>query len=77
MNIDLADVTLHVDETLDSTALTDLDTAIRKIDGVVSVHVNPDRPHLFILEYNPAKVSSEQLLDSVKVRGLHAELVGL
>jgi hypothetical protein len=77
MNIDLADVTLHVDESLDTAGLSDLDNAIREIDGVVSVHVNPDRPHLFILEYNPAKISSEQLLDSVKVRGLHAELVGL
>ena len=77
MNIDLADVTLHVDETLDSAGLADLDAAIRKIEGVVSVHVNPDRPHLLILEYNPVKVSSEQLLDSVKLRGLHAELVGL
>jgi hypothetical protein len=77
MNIDLADVTLHVDETLDSAGLADLDANFRDIDGVVSVHVNPDRPHLFILEYNPAKVSSEQLLESVKLRGLHAELVGL
>ena len=77
MNIDLADVTLHVDETLDTAGLADLDTAIRNLDGVVSVHVNPDRPHLFILEYNPTKVSSQQLLDNVKQRGLHAELVGL
>ena len=77
MNIDLADVTLHVDETLDTAGLADLDTAIRTLDGVVSVHVNPDRPHLFILEYNPTKVSSQQLLDNVKQRGLHAELVGL
>jgi len=77
MNIDLADVTLHVDENLDTATLTDLDGAFRAIDGVVSVHVNPDRPHLFILEYNPAKISSQQLLDSVKLRGLHAELVGL
>ena len=77
MNIDLADVTLHVDETLDSTALADLEAALRTFDGVVSVHVNPDRRHLFILEYNPVKVSSQQLLDTVKQRGLHAELVGL
>ena len=77
MNIELVDVTLHVDETLDAAGLADLDAAVRKIDGVVSVHVNPDRPHLFILEYNPAKTSSEQLLESVKLRGLHAELVGL
>jgi hypothetical protein len=77
MNIDLADVTLHVDETLDTDALADLDSALRGHDGVVSVHVNPDRPHLFILEYNPVKITSQQLLETVKSRGMHAELVGL
>jgi hypothetical protein len=77
MNIDLADVTVHVDETLDSAGLEKLDTAFRARDGVVSVHVNPAHPHLFILEYNPAKLTSQHLLEIVKSEGMHAELVGL
>ena len=77
MNIDLADVTIHVDETLDTSALSELDDAFRERDGVVSVHVDEKRPHLFVLEYNPAKVNSQELLKIVKIQGLHAELVGL
>lgn len=77
MNIDLADVTIHVDETLDSSGLEQLDDALRARDGVVSVHVNENRPHLFILEYNPARVNSKDLLKIVENQGMHAELVGL
>ncbi len=77
MNIDLADVTIHVDETLEPSGLTQLDSAFRELDGVVSVHVNENRPHLFILEYNPEKVNSKQLLKIVELQGMHAELIGL
>lgn len=77
MNIDLADVTIHVDETLDSSGLSKLDSAFRQKDGVVSVHVDEKRPHLFILEYNPAKLNSQELLQVVTTQGMHAELVGL
>ncbi len=77
MNIDLADVTLHVDETLDSAGLTELETAFRQREGVVSVHVDEKRPHLFVLEYNPKLVHSKDLVKIPEYRGLHAELIGL
>ncbi len=77
MNIDLADVTIHVDETLDPAGITKIDSALREKDGVVSVHVEENRPHLFVLEYNPQKVNSQDLLKVIEMQGLHAELVGL
>ena len=77
MNIDLADVTLHVDETLDARGLADLEDAFRNRDGVVSVHVDQKRPHLFVLEYNPEMVNSKDLLSITQYQGLHAELIGL
>jgi hypothetical protein len=77
MNIDLADVTLHVDETLNSTGLNDLEDAFRQREGVVSVHVDENRPHLFVLEYNPKVVHSKDLVKIPEFRGLHAELIGL
>lgn len=77
MNIDLADVTLHVDETLDSARLNDLEDAFRQREGVVSVHVDEKRPHLFVLEYNPKLIHSKDLVKIPEFRGLHAELIGL
>ncbi|MES9940706.1 MAG: ATP-binding protein [Candidatus Thiodiazotropha sp. 6PLUC2] len=77
MNIDLADVTLHVDETLDTKGLANLEDAFRNREGVVSVHVDKKRPHLFVLEYNPERVNSKDLLTITQYQGLHAELIGL
>ncbi|MGD8910060.1 MAG: ATP-binding protein [Chromatiales bacterium] len=77
MNIDLADVTLHVDESLDSEGLAELESAFRQREGVVSVHVDKKRPHLFVLEYNPKLIHSKDLVKIPEFKGLHAELIGL
>ena len=77
MNIDLADVTLHVDETLDAGGLANLEQAFRQREGVVSVHVDQKRPHLFVLEYNPKLIHSKDLVKIPHFQGLHAELIGL
>ncbi|QYZ65187.1 MAG: ATP-binding protein [Gammaproteobacteria bacterium (ex Lamellibrachia satsuma)] len=77
MDINLADVTIHVDENLDKARLDQLQSSFRQRDGVVSVHVDERRPHLFLLEYNPTLVSSQDLLSITQFQGLHAELVGL
>lgn len=77
MDIQLADVTIHIDEALDKAKRAEIEDKLRAIDGVVSVH-NPDnRPHLAVIEYNPSKVKSTALLETVKGQGVHAELIGL
>jgi hypothetical protein len=44
---------------------------------VVSVH-NPDaRPHLTMVEYNPDRLKSADILKAVTSQGVHAELIGL
>ena len=77
MDIQLADVTLHIDEALSKERRADIETSLRGIDAVVSV-TNPDKtPHLTIVEYNPAKTKSAAILDCVKAQGVHAELIGI
>jgi len=79
MDINLADVTLHIDEELNSEALAGLEEALRQRDGVVSVHFNTNvaHPHLAVVEFNPDKVGSQDLLGIVHFQGYRAELVGL
>ncbi len=77
MDIQLADLTLHIDETLDRAGRDELEEVLRAIDGVVSVH-NPDAtPHLAIVQYNPDRTDSAELLRAVTSRGIHAELIGM
>jgi hypothetical protein len=77
MSIQLADVTVHMRETLDRPARAKIEDALRMIDGVVSVHNPEDRPHLALVEYNPDKTSSAAILGAVTSQGVHAELIGL
>lgn len=77
MDIDLADVTIHIDQTLDEDGQAKLEEAFRSRIGVVSVRINPDRPHLVVIEYNPKMINSRDLVDIPRFQGLHGELVGL
>jgi len=77
MDIQLADVTIHVDENLEVAKRAEIEQKLRAIDGVVSVHNPDDKPHLAIVEYDPNKVKSAALLEVVKGEGVHAQLVGL
>ena len=76
MDIQLADVTLHIDENLSKERRADVEAGLRGIDGVVSVHNADKTPHLTIVEYNPEKTNSHSILDCVKELGVHAELIG-
>jgi hypothetical protein len=77
MDIQLADVVVHIDQTLERERRSEIEEQLRAIDGVVSVHNPDDRPHLSIVEYNPDKTSSSDILTTVTLQGVHAELVGL
>jgi len=77
MNIDLTDVTIHIDETLDTSRVAGIEDGLRGLDGVVSVSHLENRPHLKIVAYNPARVDARSLLAHVTSHGVHAELIGL
>ena len=77
MNIQLADVTVHIDQTLERDERARIEDALRAIDGVVSVHNPDDRPHLSIVEYNPERTNSAAILSTVTEQGVSAELIGL
>ena len=77
MDIQLADVVVHIDQTLERDRRSEIERELRAIDGVVSVHNPDERPHLAIVEYNPDKTDSATILNTVTVQGVHAELVGL
>jgi hypothetical protein len=77
MDIQLADVILHIDKNLSSEQRGTIEESLRALDGVVSIH-NPDKtPHLTLVEYDPDVTTSSKILERVTNQGAHAELVGL
>ncbi|MEA3278701.1 MAG: ATP-binding protein [Pseudomonadota bacterium] len=77
MDIDLADVTIHIDQELDPAARAELEEMFRRRDGIISAHFNEKRPHLMVCEFMPEKVNPLDLLSIVRFQGYHGELVGL
>ena len=77
MTTNVADVVLHIDETLPPDQLETLEGHLYKIGGVLSATNRDDKPHLIRVVYDPGKVQSHDILFKVRSEGLHAELVGL
>ncbi len=77
METQLVDVTVHIDETVGKDRHSELEDALRAIDGVVSAGFAEGKPHLLIVQYNPQRTSSGQILERVKSHGVHAELVAM
>ena len=77
MTINIADVVVHVDETLPLDQLKTIEDHIHKMGGVVSARNQENQPHLISVTYNPEQVQSHDILVKVQKEGIHAQLVGL
>ena len=73
----IADVVIHIDETLSHERLKEISDTIRGLDGVVSAGAQDNTPHLLTVLYNPDNVNSQEILGRVKNEGCHAELIGI
>jgi len=76
-DITLTDVTIHIDKDADATVRANVERGLRIIEGVVSVHMPEDKPHLVVVEYDPETTNSSHLLTMVKELAGHAEMIGL
>ncbi len=77
MNISIADVLVHIDESLSKEALAKLEDVVRKDECVISASVPAGKMHLMLVAFNPECTSTKNILCKVKEDGVHAELVGL
>lgn len=77
MGTSVSDIMIHVDETLPSETLAELEREVCADDGVISACMSKNDSHLMMVTYNPDRIHSSQLLGHMTQRGLHAELVGL
>ena len=52
-DINIADITLHIDRTLDTTIRSAVEKELRSLTGVIGVNMPSDKPHLVEVAYNP------------------------
>jgi len=72
----MSDITIHIDETLDSPTILALQNDLTQLDGIKSVESKENRPHLMVITYDSKLTSSEDILLNFTSQGLHAELIG-
>jgi hypothetical protein len=72
-----SDILIHIDEELDDDDIHDLELELSTMDGVYSACVNERARHLMLVDFDPRDIKATQLLRTVSLQGLHAELVGL
>ncbi|MBF0381107.1 MAG: hypothetical protein HQL69_08815 [Magnetococcales bacterium] len=89
MGNSISDMVVHVNEDLDNCEIEAIDSAIRELDGVISVGCQADKQHLFVVSYLPEVITAKEILDTfiekpfgntadlLPNRNLHAQMVGL
>lgn len=75
--MDMADVVIHISETVSHDRRTQIADAIRDHTGVMGVAHHDEKPHLLLVEYDPDQVHAKDLLQVALDQGVHAQLVGL
>jgi hypothetical protein len=72
-----ADVTVHIDQTLNHGKLQGIAELVRKGTGVVSADFHDDRPHFLLVRYDPGRTTAQAVHGLVTGQGVHAELIGM
>jgi Glu-tRNA(Gln) amidotransferase subunit E-like FAD-binding protein len=75
--MNMADVVIHINESEDHDRRMQIADTIRAHKGVMGVAHHDEKPHLMIVEYDPAQVHAKELLQVTLDQGVHAQLVGL
>jgi hypothetical protein len=76
MDIKLAEVTLHIDESTSHDDREKFRDVLLAMDGVIAAAHHDEKPHLLLIEYNPDAINSTEFVNAAKNQGLHAELIG-
>lgn len=53
--MNLSDIMIHIDESLDSPTRAAMEDRLRMREGVVAPRFNPGREHLLVVAFDPAK----------------------
>ena len=73
----ISDITLHFNEDTNHDQREELRDKFLVIDGVMAADCHDEKPHLFMVAYDPELVSSRDLLSTMNNNGMHAQLLGL
>lgn len=74
--MNISDIMIHINESLDQGARTSLENSMRDIEGVISPRFNAGKEHLLLIAFDPGKTTTKALLEQTRAAGYTAQLVG-
>ena len=74
--MNISDVMIHINESLNEEARASLVDMMRKIEGVISPRFNAGKEHLLMIAFVPEKTTTAVLLEKTRAAGYTAQLVG-
>jgi len=77
MNISVADILVHVKDTLDSVGVGEIKDEFNHMNGVSSVKMQEKNPHLMVVGFNPAQLKGVDMITQARHHGWHVSMVGL
>ncbi|MDM8545456.1 ATP-binding protein [Candidatus Venteria ishoeyi] len=77
MDINLADVNVHIINPVDLETQANIENSLRALDGVVSVRFQTDNAHLVLVDFNRDKLKGHDILDCVQSHSVKATMIGL
>jgi len=72
----ITEVVVHINEELNKEHREQLSEQINNLNGISTVLVSAQKPHLMRVSYDPQAISSLQVLEGIKNTGVHAQLAG-
>ena len=75
--MNISDVMIHINESLNEEARSSLENTLRKVDGVVSPRFNAGKEHLFMIAFDTERTSTAALLEQTRAAGYTAQVVGM
>ena len=71
-----ADILIHIDETLNDEAVHSLEREMGSEEGILSACMHERARHLMLVDFDARQVRPSHIVQWVRNRGLHAEMVG-
>lgn len=71
------DIVVHIHEELDNDRIHDLEQQIGEEHGIYCACIHEKTRHLMVVDFDAIKVRPSGIVQMVRSRGLHAEMIGL
>ena len=73
----IGDIVIHINEDLNDDGIHDLERQLADNQGIYSACMHEKTRHLMVVDYDPDQIHPHNIVQAVRGRGLHAQMLGL